>query len=518
VNPGPGLWSSTLHNFLKPRSHILVEPNSHVFAPHLKTLLDQKDLCKLVPEDGLSWETYDKILDGKLLPHQTILKEGDPAQNKPNDTLLFVANLVGSEPAITGRTSRMLLNQLTTMVIRRSLFQSYGLVRMLIWSEDYDKTHYVPRVVSRRNKLTILADTAFDMATEVAGMDEKDENRRRLVRDRAINVDSALRVEAIVRSQSIRKPDNRKSAEELEFSPENIQLAENERLQKYEELSRLEEAFARNEFDRFTDPSYDTWKGKKDWRDSQGVREVGRPTNESLLKPPETPEYERLSALRKFKTTRERRTSFEKFAYKQIDAAEKDQEALLADPSPTNQEDIKAAASIRRQEAEERDARAYTHHMILADENNAFYRNVPLLHWDRRAYNPLIVQADEFYPSQPLALLDLQPAIQKESNALFSIYSFMVGNLLMSPKDDIASALLQLAPGAPEALIPMVPELTDVENGGRADPGTLRVRMLTPEMMWGLARAWERWPFRPSMGEMMRSTGRPLLLFEEEKG
>src|SRR4051812_35259567 len=43
VNPGVGLWSTKLHEFIKPRTHVLMEPEWKFYSRWLQPLLDQKD-------------------------------------------------------------------------------------------------------------------------------------------------------------------------------------------------------------------------------------------------------------------------------------------------------------------------------------------------------------------------------------------------------------------------------------------------------------------------------------------
>jgi transcription factor 1 len=64
-----------------------------------------------------------------------------------------------------------------------------------------------------------------------------------------------------------------------------------------------------------------------------------------------------------------------------------------------------------------------------------------------------------------------------------------------------------LAPGAADDIVPLAPSLRDPKKGGRRNLEQLRVRMLTAEMIEELVVAWENWPFKPSMGELMLKMG-----------
>ncbi|KAJ8125970.1 hypothetical protein O1611_g7668 [Lasiodiplodia mahajangana] len=88
IYPGAGLWSSKLHEFLQPRSHILLEPDAELYRPMLQPLLD-KPGTKLVPKTGIIWRELSSVLTPEFFPHQAIPDNPDVR----NDTLLVTANI-----------------------------------------------------------------------------------------------------------------------------------------------------------------------------------------------------------------------------------------------------------------------------------------------------------------------------------------------------------------------------------------------------------------------------------------
>src|ERR1700677_3313119 len=90
LNPGPGVWSSALHDFLKPRTHILMEPDHASYKPLLKPLLDAEgSTYKFIPKSGVIWSSLQEALSPELLPCQKTLDHGDSRLEEPNHTLLL---------------------------------------------------------------------------------------------------------------------------------------------------------------------------------------------------------------------------------------------------------------------------------------------------------------------------------------------------------------------------------------------------------------------------------------------
>lgn len=143
--PGAGLFSTALSDFLQPRSHILMEPDHVAYSPFLKPLLDRPGTV-VVPESGVVWSKLSRILTPEFLPHQIPRPRDAPPER--NDTLLVIANINFSPKKKLGQFSslgNLLLYQFIHSVASRSLFQKYGLVRMLIWCGVEEKRTLLPR-------------------------------------------------------------------------------------------------------------------------------------------------------------------------------------------------------------------------------------------------------------------------------------------------------------------------------------------------------------------------------------
>ena len=137
-------------------------------------------------------------------------------------------------------------------------------------------------------------------------------------------------------------------------------------------------------------------------------------------------------------------------------------------------------------------------------------RTPPLLQWDQRTFEPLVATKNEFHPKRELGLLDMQPKapsiitnIDRSENGVLARY--FLSQLFYRNAVSVSSALDSCAPGAADELLPHAPSVTNPAKRGRLDPGELRVRLLTLEMVEELLRAWENWPFRPSLAELRMS-------------
>ncbi|KLU90871.1 hypothetical protein MAPG_09396 [Magnaporthiopsis poae ATCC 64411] len=142
--PGVGLFSTALSDFLQPRSHILMEPDHLAYTPFLQPLLDRPGTV-LVPESGVVWSKLSRILTPEFLPHQVPRQPGAPPER--NDTLLVIANINFSPKKKLGQFAslgNLLLYQFIQSIAPGSLFQKYGLVRMLLWCGIEEKRTLLP--------------------------------------------------------------------------------------------------------------------------------------------------------------------------------------------------------------------------------------------------------------------------------------------------------------------------------------------------------------------------------------
>lgn len=149
----------------------------------------------------------------------------------------------------------------------------------------------------------------------------------------------------------------------------------------------------------------------------------------------------------------------------------------------------------------------------LLEDQLAYYSG-PLLTWDRRAYEPLQAKPAEFYPKSEVSLIDFMPKSTDlavpdlaDSRQSAKVCTQLITHLMSAKKQPLPAALERIAVNAGKDLIPMVPAITDVRRGGRLNPENLFTRMMTPEMLEGLVKAWFEWPFRPQSWELELRSG-----------
>ncbi|OBT93503.1 hypothetical protein VE01_08674 [Pseudogymnoascus verrucosus] len=505
INPGVGLWSSKLHDIVKPRTHILMEPDSSTYKPYLEPLLNQKDSTyKLLPMSGIIWNNLNKLERDGHLPHQTLLSPSDPSLEKPNTTLLVTANLgywprrpyIGF-PSIT----TLVVHQLLTATRAHSVFQGYGQVRMLIWMHDLEKRIVLPRLIINRRKSSIEAEISCEYIHEVAGGDLETENFRR---EQAIDMLSGQRVAPAMAAAGLHTPPHREGIMEREARTSQLAASTPNigvRRPFEDELTALEERYAAGEFPEFYDEVED--------------HHVATPEVSLDSTRRRTEEFRRLQALRwRLKAVgvvndlvESRLDSYE--------ALENEWVALRASNDPKREEGMaRVEEGIREwRRALESGARTtVTAVTQRLEERRGFLAEPALLVWDRRAMEPLIVKPSEFAPAQPMALLDFQPrsiwpSLRAEGLGCYDYFEFMLAALFIMPKQSVVAGLRALAPGAEEWILPRCPALRDVGKGGVVDLEMLTVRSLTEGMLREMFEEFMRWPFRPSKAEMVARGG-----------
>jgi transcription factor 1 len=471
LNPGPGMWSSALHDFLKPRTHILMEPDP-IYKPLLQPLLDAEgSTYKLVSKSGLVWNSLQETLSPELLPHQEAFKQGDPQLEEPNNSLLLVANL-GYNPQKPYRgfasITNLVMYQLLSAARSHSLFHKYGLVRMLLWVDEEAKRTILPQNVLRRRKAAVEAELSCSDITEVVYSADA---VGRMVRDHALDLESSFATLERMRKAGITTPPDRRGPLEIEAT-ERMSKDQDSKfwLKKdfYKELDDHERRFAAGEFTMFMDtpggrmaaealekleggppPSIQSteWarmmllsnrekkaqeSGKKfrSAEELQGLRE--RFASGKLQRYPHsletdrlrrwkfsisehfTPEYRILEGLRARSVTAgkaENRIEALREEYDAIIAMRKQAANLEGPAAEQLQHEATTRYNAMMEDFSTRTLPAPVAGMVqyMLDNRTAFHQDPPLLYWDRRRAEPLKARPEEFFPKADMALLDFEP-------------------------------------------------------------------------------------------------------------
>lgn len=499
INPGPCIWSSKLHKHLKPRTHLLLEPDT-VYKQFYEPLLQKKNSkYKLIPKHGVIWETLDSL--GEHLPHQELLLPGDPRQNAPNNTLLFTADLGHLFPAIYGfkNMSHLFLHQLMSACRNHSLFYRYGLVRMLIWMDDRDKMILCPRTVSSRTKFAVELEINFESIVEVASSDASLDLTRVRRREHPLQLQRAKQSLELMDKAGIKTPDGRALTMQIEAAQKQGESSRdasyNASRQSMAQLEDLESRWKRGEFTRYVE-------------DPTAPR--GKTVSEEYLR------MSRMQHRRNF-LIKEYAWLDEQIArHDSIIAQEESLGNLPADEASSAKEEIKKLWETFLEDLEKRHYHQQAQFFLRLDDRLLFYKDPPVLHWDRQPFMALKVKAEEFFPAHELALLDVQPKALEpifRPSVNYDHFEYIVASFFTFPTQSIESAMRSLAPGAFEWLIPECPSLTDVSKGGYSDLNMVRVRIMTREQWKEILTAWMNWPFRPNDEQVLYRLGGGL---EEE--
>lgn len=507
INPGAGLWSSKIHELLRPKRHLLLE-SEEIYLPFLKPLLDAPgSRYHLRDWSGwLPWTTEPYLSEGLIpeLPSAT-LSEGR------NESLLLIANvgeLFRPRPRGPPTCHVRLFHYLSNIKFKQN-FQTHGSVRLLLWMQDSEKRAILPRTVSHRRKLSLEAEMSCHIEEIVGGPASQISQRREDILD----MNSSRQVAEAMATQNIRIPFERQD-EAQKLLDENLLSANGDQKALIENTLRIAS-------------THRAWhtaleKMKEDFRDGRiseyedqitpaadaklKAGKMGKPK----IKPTRTPEYLKLRELQRvfdgqIKTN------------EQVNSFLRQDELIKCLESDTNNQTLHEVQRQRKEKELRRLIEDLKRNLekvpkfvreafwYISDNRRAFNQKPPLLMWDCRTAEPLIAREDEFYNPTSLALLDFQPRVSDPfpmSATESSIFQILAGALLSNGCNTIFY-LNSLAPGATEAIAAKVPSLRDSSRGGRQDLWSLRARCFTPDMFYGITKAWDTWPFKLPLTELM---------------
>ena len=508
LNPGPALWSSKLHDFLRPRSHVLVEPESVYHEPFLRPLLDVPGSRYHLRDWGLkdAFDLHRYISEGLITLPRGSDNTDDPSTHR-NNSILVIANITRGARTKSGREQNESLfrtQAFLSSVQRMDGLNVQGPVRMLMWLPEAEKQSMLPRTVFHRLRIALTLETYFHVEEIVTG--PKQPRQRRQI---SLDIESGKRVARRMRAAGMEIPRERQDETQMmvqkllagSANEETTRLQDTPREWK-KELEQLEEALANNEFAKFHPP------------DDVGTLPESKKfpsTNSGLM----IPQFGRLQRLRENSNfVNKKRLALDRFLALEAEIDALDIDILHGGLDTRHRETRK----IQRDELYrslktrliDQTVQFPSELAFHSDDKRAFALNPPLLMWDRRNAEPILAQEDEFMVQKPISLLDFQPLVPSPYPMTMeqTIYFDHISRNLFHHGSNTVRYLNSVAPGAFEALAPLVPSLADPLKGGRANMDDLRVRSLTPEMVHGLALAWERWSFKPDFLEVVARDSR----------
>lgn len=442
----------------------------------------------------------------EFLPDQKALGSKIISEAHINDSLLILANLTSSmtnESKFVGSTtSRDIRRYIYGMKNRDDTVHHYGLVRMLAWLPDDAKSAFLPRTITERKKFSVRLDLTAQVI-EIAGGVPQPGPRPQARRQHDLAVQSEQLVAQRAKEFGVWDPKNRRP---LPSSPPWYEIG-----LVADALDRLRKLPPHLSWQTEMLALEDAWnEGQEQVQNESSAKERGSGI-------PLSRELQKLRLLRtKFLTMRKAKIVPQEWANRQndIDKAERElfsrgqvQSALAA-----SREDIQKKAAILHAEMDKgrKDLALLARKYI--DDRRGFDQQPPLLQWDRRTSEPLVVKNDEFYPAKKMALLDFKPAPEHLDRLsdfdTRTCFDYILSTLFRNPAQSVRNHLMTIVQGGLEEFMERVPDLSNISKGGNLDLDDLRIRTVPIELLVQLALALETWPFRMETHEMIMATGR----------
>lgn len=476
--PGAGLWSRKLHEFLQPRSHILMEPDFAFYKPFLQPLIDKPNTM-LLAKSGIVWKDLNSILTPEYLPHQKVVDRFSDEANKQNDTLLVTCNIAfHPKKRFKGFSSvaNLVLQQFIESIKSSTLFQRYGRVRMLIWVRRDDKGALKPRCIQKYKRSTLMNGLFCDSLHELVDFENPEMNY--YARDEIINRASAVATLNKMRANNIVTPLGRetealKQALKDSLSPAlvvpGIGPPEIQR-----PFQKTLDSLLESDPDRHTNSEDWHQKQKYSWRRTFEAKRT-------LLIHSLQQRAEKLTERRQAGETGEE--------------LQHDEQALETELSRLKYSTMSDLTSC-------------------SDNLNAWRQEPPLLHWDRRTVEPLVADVDEFFPNVECTLLDIQPGavhplfrqVGQKSDRTGDSFELIAQALWGAPTVPVAKTLESVWPGAADYIIPRCHSFHDPALGGvnlEVPSLQLTTRMMNARHWEDLMNHWREWPFKPEFHELV---------------
>ena len=505
VNPGVSLWSRHLHAILKPRRHILVEPELDAFGDFIRPLLQ---------EQGSSYrhvnnlkDAFDKDL-GLLSDRNTRQHTSTPITY--NTSLVLNFNLTGAyKPAAreAGTNAKYFINNFYASLfgLRNQIFQ-YGLVRILAWIPDDDKDSLVPRTVYHRTKQSLQLETASSITEVVGGRPNR--NVKTLIRDHRWYDLDVENEEALLAGQDVKIPNYTVQRLDEPLLPPLAALpADMEQLRagKYRDSSSIVADLLKLD---------EKLKGTE-WYHKQSLKPAPKHHNQET---DDQKEWRRL--MQRLKTLHVQYMDIKKLVDRLRSIEHALREEHGKDFTSTKVMELRAEAERLRVRVKTWRPENMTMARKAIDDYRAYDSQPKALSWNKRSANPLIMHAHETAPQKPVTLLDIVPdprfRQQLDTNSKIVCYDYVTMKLCSRWSKDVQSGLSGLLQGGVDEFVDTVPSLKDPVQGGWHDLSDLRIRSLSAKLFMDIALAFEKWAFRPEVEKMQLSMGRDTLQASEE--
>ena len=510
THPGACLFSTKLHNYLKPKRHILMEPEERYIERFIQPLLDSPDSTyrhtRLSAGEPFKYHSNCAAVfdDPDLMPPREPLGKDDPRLSQLDPSLLFLGNFAR---AFQGTHHPRLPTELSIAyswaALRNSMIHRSGRVRMLWWLPE----HLKGQLFAPTERWTSAVSVGFALTTlaqEVVGTLPNDRMMNAVVSHRRgplLRAYADSRIDGSMQVLGMKKPKDRDfldhpvEAKETEAAKSVVSPFRTTHVSESDlvDSAKMIQARMRGFFHspggsvaRLTHAHIKTYMGTLKFAHSaRAMEKLDRDMSAGRMVPVVDLYLQILEIEAGFKNLEERSSEPEALAGLRDNILE-----------------------VSNEFESYFDAYGQTMRIffdMLREEQIALFSNPPLLLKDRAQYYPLQATSKDFFPRVRMMLLDVTPTEEVlsvpdivDAAEGAAICHMLLKNLFYERALSLPQALDRLAPNAAQDLIPMVPAITDPRKGGRLNPNHLKVRMVNNEMLIGLAKAWAEWPWRPS--------------------
>ena len=456
----------------------MMDLDGNFYSKELLADFVAKDNVTMLTKTGIVWKDLHAMMD-EHLSHQKIVDTN--AEPKRNDTLLVTANLA-QFPKVQFSTyediAGLVLYQFISSIRNSTLFQRYGLVRMLIWVNDDDTRRVLPRSLSRRHRGQFEAEMSCEWIHEVVGADTE---RKQRTRDMWIDIESAARTLEKMEAANLHVPTGRETRA-TKLILDNPELRD-------QKLVNVKIPLTRRPFQQELDDLENSGKLTEEEDIARLVYLRLRHNTHDQEGPTLLDLIQRREAL-----------------FQQCLKETSEGSFPTADFTAASERWNAGFNSITKNQRVDLLNFMHSAHLFRG-------HSPPALLWDRRAYEPLKTQPTEFFPNAPTSLLDIQP---KAMNPLFRQFGpkstrsgdmseLMLRFLYHQTIVPVAKAMEGLWPGFGES-IKDIPSVRDPSQGGsplEGGDGALVVREMGEAQWAEVVKAWMDWPFRPTYNEML---------------
>jgi transcription factor 1 len=516
INPGACLWSQKLHEYLKPRSHILLEPNPELFTPYIDPLLKKRgSKYKLVAKDPLMLNTYRELVDDGAFPHQTRVDSGDPNAQNLNNTLLVTGSLAW-DPKLPGMgfdsMAKQMYHHLASAAWSNDVFHAFGPVRTLFWVQSDDFNPMIAQGANHMHKSNRLLEMTQDVNLVVSTeREERQRGKGAVSREPQYEIESAIRALQSAKKSGLTIPPNRQESSHVytalvEKASDGSGISDTQSI--YELL--YQQQMAGNTSLKYSGRVLiDCAELEKQLR-----RECPEIPFSALLSSNKNIElkvfkdHPKRALFKAYNTSRNSLSGVIKSKAKVEKTADIGEEMLRLEikalkMEPGAQRDALVEQIKDLDKAWDQSLASVDKNLVTAplnevdDRINLRYPPHPRIQWDSRPYEPLMSHADEAWPQTRLGLVlsTPRPRLEGEGGDWHEWVLDFVHGLYQDPAKSIPEALDTMQHSMSD-IIKDCPSLMDPDKGGRMQLKHFRVRMLTIELINDLVKAYRNWPFK----------------------